>query len=308
MNRILFYCVVCGALFSSPVRAQASDTATDSVSPIDAHAGEQARVELTKGAVDLALLSAESKLTERRFDDAIAMAWAGLEQADKLSPSDERSTLVQSLMQVIIDSRVQKRLFSEGRESDKVDRADSLPPSQVPRNYDPGTGLSTVRPPKNQAPLAEALVGLGEDPELTEKIVVYPEDWQLPKARTGNSTGVLYEGPPFENNQGQVVQTIVYDVRSLLLPRFNLPRWHPIAKRFDAAAKSSTVMRTILPREYRCSDTSAGLAAGRRPSVTPSRKWPSSRVSSKKSPRPDHSPRRVTLWVRRGAFEDRTLR
>ena len=65
------------------------------------------------------------------------------------------------------------------------------------------------------------MVGLGEDPELTEKIVVYPEDWQTPKARTVNSTGVLYEGPPFEDDQGQVVQTIVYDVRSLLLPRLN---------------------------------------------------------------------------------------
>lgn len=221
MNRILFSCFVCGALLSSSVRAQASDTATDPVPPIDANAAERAKLELTEGAVGLALFSAESKLSERRFDDAIAMAWAGLEQADKLSPSDERSTLVQSLMQVIIDSRVQRQLFSEGRTSDKVDRADPLSASPIPRNHDPGTGLSTVRPPKNQAPLAEALTDLGEDPELTEKIVVYPEDWHSSKARTGKSTGVLYEGPPFEDDQGQVVQTIVYDVHSLLLPRLN---------------------------------------------------------------------------------------
>jgi len=221
MNRILLSWFVCGALFSALVRAQASDTATDSVPPIDSHAAERARLELTKGAVDLALVSAESKLAERHFDDAIAMAWAGLEQADKLLPSDERSTLVQLFMQVIIDSRVQKQLFSEGRPSDKVVRADPLSASPVPRNYDPGTGLSTVRPPKNQTPLAEALAGLGEDPELDEKIVVYPEDWQSSKAGTGNSAGVLYEGPPFEDDQGQVVKTIVYDVRSLLLPRLN---------------------------------------------------------------------------------------
>ena len=65
------------------------------------------------------------------------------------------------------------------------------------------------------------MADLGEDPELTEKIVVYPEDWQSAKARTVDDTGVLFDGPDFENEQGEVVRTVIYDVRSLLHPRLH---------------------------------------------------------------------------------------
>lgn len=221
MNRILSYSLVCGAVFSLSLRAQSPNTADVSEPPVDAHAAQRARLELAEGAVELALRHAESKLAERRFDDSIAMAWAGLEQADKLSPSDARSALVRSLMQVIVDSKVEKQLPSEEHSSDTANQTVPLSTTPVPQNHDPITGLSTIKPPKNQAPLAEALADLGEDPELPEKIVVYPEDWQSSKARTGDSTGVLYEGPSFENDQGEAVQTVIYDVRSLLHPRLH---------------------------------------------------------------------------------------
>ncbi|MCH7992979.1 MAG: hypothetical protein IIB57_00895 [Planctomycetes bacterium] len=221
MKHILFICFLCIVLQASSIYAQALETPGESQPPVDAAAAEAARMELAKGAVELALFTAESRLAEGRWDDAMAMAWVGLEELEKLSLSNERSTLAQSLMQVIVDSRVEKRVAAERKTRAPAKRPDPLSTPSAHRARDAKTGLSTVKPPRNQTPLAEALTRLGEDPGQTEKVVVYPSDWQSTAGRVPDRSGVLFEGVPFENDQGQVVQTVIYDVRSLVLPRLN---------------------------------------------------------------------------------------
>lgn len=235
MSRILDCCFLCGVLLASPSYAQPSETAEDSGPRVGAAAAETARMELAKGTVELALFKAESRLSEGRWDDAIAMAWVGLEESEKLSLSNERSTLAQSLMQVIVDSRLEKKVAAERKTGAPANRRDPLSIPSAHGTHDPKTGLSTVKPPKNQTPLAEALTRLGEDPGQTEKVVVYPSDWQSTAGRVPDRSGVLFEGVPFENDQGQVVQTVIYDVRSLLLPRLNfqyipMPDLHSITQ------------------------------------------------------------------------------
>ena len=221
MKHILFICFLCIVLQASSIYAQALETPGESQPPVDAAAAKAARMKLAKDAVELALFSAESRLAEGRWDNAMAMAWVGLEELEKLSLSNERSTLAESLMQVIVDSRVEKRVAAERKTGAPTKRSDPLSTPSAHRARDAKTGLSTVKPPRNQTPLAEALTRLGEDPGQAEKVVVYPRDWPSTAGRVPDRSGVLFEGVPFENDQGQVVHTVIYDVRSLLLPRLN---------------------------------------------------------------------------------------
>ena len=66
---------------------------------------EAARLELLHDTVSRALRDAELRLEDGRLDDAIAMAWAGLEQAAELPTSPSRFTLIESLMLVVVDAR-----------------------------------------------------------------------------------------------------------------------------------------------------------------------------------------------------------
>ncbi|MCH8146819.1 MAG: hypothetical protein IH987_02360 [Planctomycetes bacterium] len=185
-------------------------------------------MELTKSAVELALFTAESRLTEGRWDDAAAMAWVGLEKLEKLSLSLQRSTLALSLMQVIVDSRVEKKVAAAQKTRDPANRLDPHSTPSTPDTPDPKTDLPPVKPPKNQTPLAEALTRLGEDPAQTEKVVVYPRDWESTAARAPDRGGVMFEGLPYEDDRGQVVQTVIYDVRALVLPQPNF-QYIPLA-------------------------------------------------------------------------------
>ena len=51
--------------------------------------------------------------------------------------------------------------------------------------------------------------------------MVYPRDWESRATRAPDRSGILFEGPPHEDDRGQVVQTVIYDVRSLLHPRLH---------------------------------------------------------------------------------------
>ena len=238
MKCIQSFCFLCGVLLASPLFAQAPETPENAKPLVNAADAIKARTELAKGAAELAVFNAESKLAEGRWDDAIAMAWVGLEELEKLSLTNEGSTLAQSLMQVIIDSRVEKRIAAEQKARAPANRRHPLSTPTTHGTHDPKTGLSTVKPPKNQTPLAEALTRLGEDPGQTEKVVVYPTDWESTAARAPDRSGVMFEGVPFENDQGQVVQTVIYDVRSLLLPQPNF-QYIPLADLYTATQSSS---------------------------------------------------------------------
>ena len=48
----------------------------------------------------------------------------------------------------------------------------------------------------------------------------------------------MFEGVPHENDQGQVVQTVIYDVRTLLLPQPNF-QYVPLADLYTATQSSS---------------------------------------------------------------------
>ena len=155
------------------------------------------------------------RLEDGRLDDAIAMAWAGLEQAAELPTSPSRFTLIESLMLVVVDARVQVEL-SRRAVSDTVTVSRSRA-GEPPR--DPTTGLSTEAPPDRPSPLAEALAGLGEPPDLPERIINYPPDWRGAGQRNRSlQTPTFYESEPYEDGNGETVQTVVYDVRTLILP------------------------------------------------------------------------------------------
>jgi hypothetical protein len=124
-------------------------------------------------------------------------------------------------MQVIVDSRVEKKVAAERKTRASAKRHDQLSTSSAQVTRDAKADPSPVKLPRNQTPLAEALARLGEDPRQTEKVVVYPSDWRSTADRVPDRSGVLFEGVPFENDQGKVVQTVIYDVRSLLLPRLS---------------------------------------------------------------------------------------
>ena len=86
----------------------------------------------------------------------------------------------------------------------------------------PATARSNEPPPTLPTPLAEALSKMGEDPDLPESVMLYPEDWKERTDRTKpERTGILFEGEPFQDARGNAVQTVVYDVRSLILPTPN---------------------------------------------------------------------------------------
>lgn len=232
MNRSLSFFVLCVVFQASSIHAQKTE---DTQPPLDAAAVKSARMELTKSAAELALFTAESRLAEGRWDDAAAMAWVGLEKLEKLSLSRQRSTLALSLMQVIVDSRVEKKFVAERKARDQANRLD---PVSTPDTHDPNTGLPPVKPPNNQTPLAEALTRLGEDPAQTEKVVVYPRDWESTAARAPDRSGIMFEGLPYEDDRGQVVQTVIYDVRALVLPQPSF-QYIPLADLITSTQASS---------------------------------------------------------------------
>ncbi|MFH1574285.1 MAG: hypothetical protein ABIG68_09895 [Acidobacteriota bacterium] len=196
---------------------------------------EQHRAEqqLAVGAVRLGLLKARVRHAQGRHDEAIDMARKSLEAADHLEAEADREALRVPLL-LLIEKAEQAR---ESREIADQPPVTAPLPAQPMRGRAAPAPVDTVvadhRPPldrlifrsqedldaDHRAEVRDRLDRGGDAPTIWQRVLVYPADWEeLSRRREKYRDGTIYKGPEFRNEQGEVRQTVVYDIRSLVHP------------------------------------------------------------------------------------------
>jgi hypothetical protein len=120
------------------------------------------------------------------------------------------------------------------------DRSGTLdPPRASPRDVPPRPGVTHRHhppdrrdrfnrvvfrsPPRLDADhdrsLHDVLMRFGEAPTISRSVLVYPDDWAERSARrAAYRDGVIYRGPEFRDEDGQLKQTVIYDISDLVMP------------------------------------------------------------------------------------------
>lgn len=245
------YIMMLVAALGTGVVGAASDESTTQALPnhqLDAAiiAERQAETELAVGAIRLTLLRAKTRLARHRYDEAITLAWRAIEATEKLPPTVKREPLIEPLEQLIVDARAQRGGRQDAVEDPTArratpqeildgqrDLADATAQRPAPfpdqsaydeidarlkdqARYDYQVGLER----QYKTDEADLLARMREDRRIPSQVLVYPGDWKARsqrRLRKGRS-GVLFAGEPFQNAEGEVVQTVVYDIQSLLVP------------------------------------------------------------------------------------------
>lgn len=228
----LVVCLPCRADVADALLAQA---AADAGVPAAAasqqitaaqHAERQAEVELAVGAVRLGLLKARTRLALGRLDDAIAVAEASLAAAEHLPQSVDRKPLVDPLNEVLAQARAvqpgQARPVLQLRDLGGAVPAREVGEPDGPYEKFLQRGVRELKA-KAEAERYAALDRYGEDPNLARKVLVYPPDWtEISRRRERFRDGRIYTGPETRNDQGELRQTVIYDVGALIqdVPNF----------------------------------------------------------------------------------------
>lgn len=231
------------ATFVPFAQLQAQEERSDVARAMEAE--RAAEIELAVGAIRLTLLRARTQLVRDHYDDAIELAWKGLEATHRLPDDVDRESLVGDLEQVIVDARAERggrKASSEDptRQSTseqelieaqrELEQAREGKPEYVPGVSDISDVDAELRDEariRAQADLdrayktdeADLLARGGHDRRIPDGMLVFPQDWkQRRPARAGARNGIMYEGPAFKDADGQLKQTVVYDIQSLVFP------------------------------------------------------------------------------------------
>ena len=187
----------------------------------------EAEVQLAVGVIRLGLLKSRARLAQGRFDDAKAMAERTLTAIDDLPESVDREALVDPLRRVIADAEA-------GRTSSPnlavPDAGILLMQEGDPERDEPLTYEEVVyRDIKEQderhvANVDDAMSRLGDTRLSSSKVLVFPADWEaMSERRAARRDGVIYRGPEFRDEDGELKRTIVYDIGGLThrVPNFS---------------------------------------------------------------------------------------
>lgn len=241
------------AIGQSVSRARAevdSDAGSNLSAGHDDRAGE--RLQLAVRAVHFAMVKAAERLAEDRYRDAINMAYAGMDGIDALPPSVNKRSIRQPFVQIILDARTEQdggpdagpKWRSGGEHHSQMNEVATVllgltatasepepgnpPPVEQPDGRradrsedDRRLRRSAAAQRGYKADEADELVQVAEARRIPKREMNYSSDWQA--KRTGDDAdrlGVMFEGPAFRNEEGAVRQTVVYDIRSLLMPSF----------------------------------------------------------------------------------------
>jgi hypothetical protein len=212
-----------GALLVQPIDDPAVSPGADEALRVE----REAEVELAVGVIRLGLLKSRARLAQGRFDDAKAMAQRTLAAIDELPDTVNREALVRPLRRVIADADA-RRTSSPNlagpvgpimlTEAGQAERAERLSFEDVAyrdlRKQDE----------RHVANVDDAIIRQGETRLSSGKVLVFPADWKaISERRASYRDGVIYRGPEFRDEGGELKQTIVYDIGDLThrVPRFS---------------------------------------------------------------------------------------
>ena len=218
---------------------EAGNAPTDAAVAELLRAERQAEIELAAGAVKLGLLTAKPRLAQGRPAAAIEVAAAALETANERIPaSPARDALTKALEDVMAKART-AQMSSTGAE-DRVhltEMGEPQPgstdrPQSPQQKYFPDRKVFSERDAATRdaeryeyeadqeraikSDAADALARISEDRRIPSKVLVYPGDWPAITARRERfRDGIIYQGPEFRTEDGEVRRTVVYDIGSL---------------------------------------------------------------------------------------------
>ncbi len=234
----------------------------------DVSSATAADAAIVRASIRVALESAEDNLDKGQVDQAVDMAWAGLRAIQKLPDSENKQLLSEPFLQLLVDAKARKSAktpaLQEAGATKQPQRAEHKSSASQPNvdgalkrhfpDYEPFSEKEAhVRDEarlKFEADLArsyksdeaDVLARTGQARRLPQDHVAYPPDWKKRSTRSRQgSQSVLYKGEPFQDVDGEVRQTVVYDIQSLTM---SPPRFHYIPS-YDL----HTTMRKQLDRD-----------------------------------------------------------
>ena len=227
---------------TGPLAAQPVDVVGLDVDELR-QAERDAQLELTLQQIRLGLLKAWARVAESNHAEAAQVARQTLTLVANLPESVDRTPLVKSLERVLKHAvRAREKDAAPGQTDTAPEGAAAAPTPPARRPADPSAtnpgssnhaaaSAAYAYPPEpmdlepHADPfLAETLERLGEDPLLLKNLIAYPSDWQELTARRARfKDGTIFKGPKFRDANGQLKQTIIYDVRTLLMGPSRFP-------------------------------------------------------------------------------------
>lgn len=234
---------VAGGQLESTQSGDASSHAEQNAGAVSSR-GVDDRMPLAGRAVEVALEKAVERLETDRYRDAANMAYAGMDALDALPASVDKQTLRRTFVQLILDARVEQdggpdaaskwetggkfhgmlddaRAVLAGIRREHASKMSATDSRRERSDNDARMRRSAAVRRAYKADEADALIRVGEARRIPHRELTYPPDWTTrPNRNAGGKVGVLFEGPAFRDAGGEVQQTVMYDIRSLLLPPF----------------------------------------------------------------------------------------
>lgn len=210
---------------------------------------QAAELDLAIGAVRVGVLKARARLMHGRPHDAIAVAETSLSMIDRLPPDVDRAALAQPLHEIIAEARQSVPAAEPARTPHRIEHHRAHPRPRQPEPGEPHGAFERATQTGGRALDAKAqavrdytLDRASEPMDIERRVFAYPGDWEArSRGRERFRDGRIYVGPEFRSEDGELRQTVVYDVAALVhdAPQFT------DAPQLDLAV----AMRTMLDRE-----------------------------------------------------------
>lgn len=199
----------------------------------------EAELELMVSAARLGALKARARLAQAKYDEAIELAGSALEAVARLPASVDRTEYLEPLLEVLRAAEA-GRAGKTPRTPTGATLGEFAPPLDRPTGPTPQQRYypDRVRFDEEEANTqdaeryyyeadarrlykadeADALARMAEDRRIPKGWLVYPDDWaELSQRRARFRDGILWQGPEFRDDDGELRRTVVYDVGALLM-------------------------------------------------------------------------------------------
>ena len=203
------------------------DQALDPVAKEALRVEREAEVQLAVGVIRLGLLKSRARLAQGRFDDAKTMAERTLIAIDDLPESVDRKALVGPLRRVIADAEAGRTASPNlaGPDPGILLMQEGEPEHDEHLTYEEVVYRDLEeQDERHVANVDDAMSRLGDTRLSSSKVLVFPADWEaMSERRAARRDGVIYRGPEFRDESGELKQTIVYDIGDLThrVPNFS---------------------------------------------------------------------------------------